>query len=137
MILADRKSRTTETAPPLEPGGAERRRLSRAPADFSVAIESNGDQWTAWAVDIGLGGMFIETDAVPAYGSIIHVTIGAPTLPQAMRLPGIVRWSAEGGFGVEFGLLGIRETYALVGLTSEHTRFEEEAVTVMRMHLCS
>src|SRR5258705_4168703 len=127
MILIDRKAGTKEPAHEIEPAGAERRQLNRVSADFTVEIEADGETWRAWAVDIGIGGMFIETDAVPRYGSVVYIKIGTPPLPQPMRLPGIVRWTKEGAFGVEFGLLGIRETYALVGLTSELSRFEEEA----------
>ena len=138
MILSAMNSNPTNPPRRIETQGADRRRTHRAPADFTVEIETTDrERWRAWAVDIGIGGMFIETDAVPAYGSAVLITIGDPPLAQSIQIPATVRWSALGGFGVEFGLLGIRETHALVALTTELSRFEEEAVTVMRMHLCS
>jgi hypothetical protein len=37
---------------------------------------------------------------------------------QDVELPGVVRWSNEGGFGVQFGLLGARETHSIARILS-------------------
>ena len=63
------------------------------------------------AKDISLGGMFIEAAESPPFGS--QVTI-ATRLPSAeVRLVGVVRWNKPDGFGVQFGLLGAKETHAI------------------------
>jgi hypothetical protein len=33
-----------------------------------------------------------------------------------MKLPAVVRWNKPGGFGVQFGLLGAKETHSLAQL---------------------
>ena len=138
MILANENSRSKTPFSDVDAHRTERRRTCRWSADFVVEVEVVGrEKCRAWAVDVGIGGMFLEMTDAPAYASAVFVTIEHPAFTRPLRVPGIVRWTAGGGFGVEFGLLGIRETAALVMLTSELSRFEEEAVTVMRMNLCS
>jgi hypothetical protein len=133
MILACSNSRWNDLPPEVDTQHGERRCASRSAADFVVQIEIPGrGKSRAWAVDIGLGGMFIETDDVPPYASFVLVTVGehAPSAP--IRIPAIVRWTTPHGFGVQFGLLGVRETQALLALTSGLSKDEEEAVTMMR-----
>jgi hypothetical protein len=138
MILATPDSESNDFTHQADSPGRERRIASRAQADFVVHIEFAGREANrAWALDIGLGGMFIETDDIPDYATPVFVTIGDPLVSPAIRIPAIVRWSTAHGFGVQFGLLGVRETHALLALTAGLTRFEEEAVTVMRRTLCS
>jgi type IV pilus assembly protein PilZ len=130
MILANSKLTSYEI-------GNEQRKTPRVAADFAVEIETAGGSSRGWAVDIGLGGMFIETDQAPSYASSVVVTIADPLTPHPIRVPAVVRWTTARGFGVQFGLLGVRETFALLALTSGLSRFEEEAVTMtMRRTLC-
>jgi len=37
---------------------------------------------------------------------------------ENLRITGIVRWTKPGGFGVQFQLLGAKETYLLAKLSS-------------------
>lgn len=63
-------------------------------------------------VDVSMGGAFVGASTVPAFGVQIVIIADLPGAPGA-RLPSVVRWSKPGGFGVQFGLLGARETHAL------------------------
>jgi type IV pilus assembly protein PilZ len=55
--------------------------------------------------------MFLLADTAPAIGTDVTVACSLPKLDA--RLPAVVRWTKPGGFGVQFGLLGARETHAL------------------------
>ena len=45
------------------------------------------------------------------------MTVGDARAPSA--LPGIVRWVKPGSMGIQFGLLGARETYAITELLAK------------------
>lgn len=65
---------------------------------------------------MSLGGMFIEADVVPAFGAKIEIQCMLPGISHEVKLPAVVRWAKPGGFGVQFGLLGARETHAITGM---------------------
>jgi len=75
---------------------------------------------TGQSADISLGGMFVETQTPEAFGTEIVVHVHVPGEPSAFALPGIVRWTEAGGMGVQFQLLGARETHAITELVAEH-----------------
>lgn len=64
------------------------------------------------AKDISLGGMFVEIEAAPAFATAVTILMRLPGVGEA-RLPAVVRWTKSEGFGVQFGLLGARETHAI------------------------
>ena len=66
--------------------------------------------------DISLGGMFIEASEVPPFGTDLTIVGRLPGMDRDSRLPAVVRWTKPGGFGVQFGLLGARETHAITRL---------------------
>jgi type IV pilus assembly protein PilZ len=95
----------------------ERRRLARVQTEFAVVIElPDGQRFDARALDVGVGGLFLETTQAPGYGSSLTaiLTEGSATL----RFPAIVRWANERGIGLQFGLLGARETHFLSRICS-------------------
>jgi uncharacterized protein (TIGR02266 family) len=97
----------------------ELRRHNRAALDVSVEFVGKGssERLAGAAKDISLGGMFIETATPLPFSSelVVHVTLPGQKAPFAM--PGVVRWTRDGGMGVQFGLLGARETHAITELT--------------------
>ena len=97
----------------------ELRRHSRAAVDVPVEFVAKGgtERSAGRARDISLGGMFIETDTPLPFSAevIVHVTLPSQKAPFA--LPGVVRWNRNGGMGVQFGLIGARETHAITELT--------------------
>jgi hypothetical protein len=44
-------------------------------------------------------------------------------------LPGVIRWMRNGGMGVQFGLLGARETYTITEVVKKSEVSEEVDVT--------
>jgi type IV pilus assembly protein PilZ len=57
--------------------------------------------------------MFIETTTPPAFGSTITVFLKLPSLKQETLVKAIVRWTKPTGMGVQFGVMGARDTHAL------------------------
>lgn len=95
---------------------SERRRISRVGVELVVELElPDGRRMTGVAHDVGLGGMFIESlEALPYGASLVVLLPGS-----SIRLPSTVRWSSGNGMGVQFGLLGARETHAVTTLVEQ------------------
>ena len=97
----------------------EKRQHQRAVLRVSVAIRgqaddarSEGQTWAAESEDISLGGMFILGDTLPPIGTEVQVEFVLPGLGP-VRMPAYVRWKREVGVGLQFGLIGPRETHAI------------------------
>jgi type IV pilus assembly protein PilZ len=98
----------------------EKRQHSRTPLNAHVTYEVSGGEAARDGIlrDISMGGVFIEASVVPAFGAKVMVRGRLPGDTQDVELPGVVRWSNEGGFGVQFGLLGARETHSIARILS-------------------
>ena len=66
--------------------------------------------------------MFIETTTPRPFGSEVVVHVSIPGDPKPYVLPGVVRWVRGGGMGVQFGLLGARETHMITRLAAGAAR---------------
>ena len=100
----------------------ELRRHQRAAIDVAVEFVAKGSTERApgHAKDVSVGGMFVVTATPLPFGAdlVVHVTLPGQKGPFA--LPGVVRWSKTGeGMGVQFGMIGARETHAITELTKE------------------
>jgi hypothetical protein len=96
------------------------RRQPRIAIELAVWVElGNGAHFEARTVNLGLGGAFIETAPPPSYGEHVwlHLRLN-PGDAEVLRLPAIVRWTSEHGFGVQFLELGARATYAIGALVN-------------------
>lgn len=92
----------------------DKRSHPRVSLDTAVTCElPDGSQVEGRCKDISIGGMFVITTASPPFGTDIRVRIRLPRARQDFVLPGVVRWINPDGFGVQFGLLGARETHAI------------------------
>jgi hypothetical protein len=97
----------------------EKRRHPRIIINLPVSCEEAGSAaFPAKAHDVSVGGMFVETDRTPAFGTKLTIVGNFPGGP-GLRLPAIVRWTTPGGFGVQFGLLGAHETHVLAAIVSK------------------
>lgn len=98
----------------------EKRRHARASIDLPVFFVVKGHDGYAEGIgkDISIGGIFVETEAPAAFGAelSVRVRLRTPTGDQDFDLPGVVRWTRQGGMGVQFGLLGALETHAITEL---------------------
>jgi type IV pilus assembly protein PilZ len=100
----------------------EKRVHPRVTVEIPVVCETAaGESVAGIARDISLGGMFVESSSSPPFGSSVTVVGALPGLPGEANLPGVVRWGKPGGFGVQFGLLGARETHAITKLLRSHS----------------
>jgi PilZ domain len=63
--------------------------------------------------DLSLGGMFIETPTPLPYGAPLRLRLSLPGLRGGAVVDVVVRWSKPDGMGVQFGVMGARETHAL------------------------
>jgi hypothetical protein len=92
----------------------DKRSHPRVPLAVNVTCEvSGGATVSGISTDISVGGMFIESDAQLTFGTQVSIVLRLPNTKADARLPGVVRWLKPGGFGVQFGLLGARETHAI------------------------
>jgi uncharacterized protein (TIGR02266 family) len=99
----------------------ELRRYERTPIDLAVEFSHKGssERLSGRAKDLSLGGMFVETATPPPFSTevVVHVTLPAQRTPLA--IPGVVRWARAGGMGIQFRLLGARETHAIMSLATK------------------
>lgn len=98
----------------------ELRRYQRATIDLALefAVKGSAERARGQAKDISLGGMYVETQRPAEFGADVVVHVQLPGQRAPFALPAIVRWTRAGsGMGLQFGLLGARETYAITELT--------------------
>jgi c-di-GMP-binding flagellar brake protein YcgR len=94
------------------------RRYQRTPVDLDITFTPGGDDASVLrgrARDLSLGGMFIETRTPLAFGTPIVITLFNGE--SSMLLPAISRWTREDGMGVQFGLIGAKDTHAITEMT--------------------
>ena len=92
----------------------DKRAHTRIPLSADVACEvSGGATIIGRARDISVGGMFIESETSVSFGTEVSIVLRLPGAKTDLRLPAVIRWLNPGGFGVQFGLLGARETHAI------------------------
>jgi type IV pilus assembly protein PilZ len=99
----------------------ELRRYQRAPLDVAVEFAPKGssERQQGRAKDISLGGMFVHTAHPSPFSTEIVVHITLPGQKVAFALPCVVRWTGADGMGVQFGLIGARETHAITEITRQ------------------
>jgi len=94
----------------------EKRRHPRVAISVPISCElAEGKTLSATAADLSMGGVFIEAPSSPPFGTELIIVGDFPGAP-GLRLPAVVRWVSRGGFGVQFGLLGVHETRAISAL---------------------
>jgi type IV pilus assembly protein PilZ len=95
---------------------AEKRKHHRAAIDFPVTcVVAEAAAFPGVAKDISVGGMFVESESSPEFGSAVAISIDGIST-RTVKIPAVVRWNKSDGFGVQFGLLGAYETYVITEL---------------------
>ena len=98
----------------------EKRRHFRKQISLDVEFSvGDGPRQTGVCRDFSLGGVQIETTTPAPFGANVTVYLRLKGNSVISSLPGIVRWVKAGSMGVQFGLLGARETYAITEMLSE------------------
>lgn len=96
----------------------EKRAHSRVSVSVQVTCTTEGGAVVKGVTrDLSVGGAFVDSGDIPAFGSKVSVVLGVAGA-ENLRITGIVRWTKPGGFGVQFQLLGAKETYLLAKLSS-------------------
>jgi hypothetical protein len=92
----------------------EKRLHPRRPIRLAIIVNGpSGEKLELTSQDMSMGGMFIGSMDMLPFGAQITVDVDLPGLGPT-TLPGVVRWTKKGeGFGIQFGLLGARQTHAL------------------------
>jgi len=95
----------------------ESRKYPRQSIRMNVSFRSPGGTLVqATCRDLSLGGMFVETDQPAAFGASVEVVVQFPGLKGDTTIGSTVRWTSNEGMGVQFGVMGARETHALTEL---------------------
>jgi len=89
----------------------EHRKSPRIPFSTVVKVTSKEDKWDVSSIDISVGGMYMISDIKPALGTELELEFD--TRDVHLEVPAIVRWTNMNGFGVQFGLIGAKETHAI------------------------
>lgn len=95
----------------------EQRKQRRSVIRLAVAFQvAGGPRIAALCGDISLGGTFIETAEIVPFGAPVRVFLKLPGLATEAVIDAVVRWTKPTGMGVQFGVMGARETHALMKL---------------------
>jgi type IV pilus assembly protein PilZ len=93
----------------------DNRKHPRKAVEAAVAFQiGEGPRVDARCRDVSLGGMFIETTPPLPYGAKLRIYLPLPGLDAGIEC--VVRWAKPDGMGVQFGVMGARETHALTRL---------------------
>lgn len=99
----------------------DKRSHQRVPLQTTLTYEDESGSGqgarSANARDISLGGMFISSEIRPDLGRALTIKLTLPGHPGVLTLPAVVRWFSDDGFGVQFQLLGAKETHAITRFT--------------------
>jgi len=79
---------------------------------------ASGEIVPALVRDLSLGGAYLETLSPGVFGERIVLMLKLPDLEKLATIEATVRWTKPEGMGVQFGLLGARETHGIVTLLS-------------------
>jgi uncharacterized protein (TIGR02266 family) len=93
----------------------ELRRFTRTPIDVPVTFthKSSSEVISGYAKDVSVGGMFVETERPVHFGGEVAVRLRLPHSKDELTLPAVVRWVRDDGMGLQFGLLGAKETHEI------------------------
>jgi type IV pilus assembly protein PilZ len=91
------------------------RKSATYPVEFGV---SEGTRQKGVCRDFSLGGMHVVTAQPAPFGANVTVYLQLEGTQGVSALPGIVRWVKADQMGIQFGLLGARETYAITKMLS-------------------
>lgn len=93
----------------------EKRQHPRKAVDLEATLtaEDACDTIAGRARDLSIGGMFFLGEGNLPFGTKVKVVIAFPAPSGPLEFPAIVRWKGEDGFGLQFGLVGAKETHAI------------------------
>ncbi|MEN0066736.1 MAG: PilZ domain-containing protein [Myxococcota bacterium] len=103
-----------------------KRHLYRVQLDHPVEISFGEGFESARCKDLTAGGMFVATAHRPDYGTSVAIRLDLPD-HGTVDLTGRVRWSRDGGFGVQFDEPSQDVTYALTAFLHQAAQAANKA----------
>jgi type IV pilus assembly protein PilZ len=96
-------------------GTNEERRFQRTRIELPVqfAVKGSAEKHVGVARDVSIGGMSVETAVPLALGVRLFLSFAVPGQRNPALLSATVRWRDGRSMGIQFGLLGPRETHAI------------------------
>lgn len=92
-----------------------RRRFDRYLCRLNVTMMlDDGRTVTAQTVNVGLGGMLVETDELLEFGQTFEFNLEVPDPHQMINAHGKVMWLKPGAIGVSFDALRPIDVWALL-----------------------
>jgi type IV pilus assembly protein PilZ len=85
----------------------------RVDLDLEFVLEGEDARVLARGRDMSLGGMYFIVDPAPEYGARVRLYVDLPGVAEAIEIPATVQWLGRDGVGVQFGALGVRQTYEI------------------------
>jgi hypothetical protein len=99
-----------------------RRQSPRVAIEAAVSYARGLRRGVGHTLNLGLGGMAIQSDDPPPVGETMLLVVRLPNT-QPLPFTGVVRWSAAGSFGIQYGPLGGPQTRVLVQLLARGNAF--------------
>jgi hypothetical protein len=102
----------------------EKREHVRAPINIPVTFTVQGSDRPIAGTgrDISIGGIHVQTEEAASFGATVVVRVSLRTAQGTFadfNLPGVVRWVRGNDMGIQFAMLGVRETHAITELTRQ------------------
>ena len=94
----------------------EARRDERAPLELVMHFYLDGVRHLGTATNLSVGGIFVQTETPAPFGATIMVELDLPGMREPACITSFVRWTNAEGMGLQFDLMGARETHALTEL---------------------
>jgi type IV pilus assembly protein PilZ len=97
----------------------EKRRHPRKPVELAATLSLEGTEEVIGGKirDLSIGGtFFLCSESIP-FATRVTMWIVFPK-HGSLAIPAVVRWGGQEGVGLQFGLMGARETHAIVEILS-------------------
>ncbi|MDH5491672.1 MAG: PilZ domain-containing protein [Myxococcales bacterium] len=90
-----------------------RRAHERYDCELPISVKHGDRAIDLVAKNVSLGGLFCASDEMLPYGAEVEVTLRLPAMKTDMTTRMTVRWSRDGGIGLQFGSLRALEVWGL------------------------
>jgi type IV pilus assembly protein PilZ len=96
----------------------EKRKFPRTTVDLegTLLVDGAHEETRVKVRNLGIGGLFLTANISLSFGAKVTVTIDFPAPVGRLVFPAVVRWRDNDGTGLEFGLLGAKQTHAIAQL---------------------
>jgi hypothetical protein len=92
---------------------SDKRSHARYTVRLPLVVIHGDEEHPAFSGDVGLGGMFVHSEAVLPYGTRVRVRVKLPALKAETTIEATVRWKSSEGMGIQFHALRARQVWAL------------------------